>query len=56
MCSELGGNTTTYQRIQNEVLGLERLAVRPGPGLTLDSVPLYYKVHMNHFKLRQARA
>ena len=39
MCSKLGGNTTTYQRIQNEVPGLERLAVGPGLGLTLDSVP-----------------
>ena len=39
MCSELEGNTITYERIQNEVLGLERLAMGPGPGLTFDSVP-----------------
>ena len=29
-------------------------ALWPGLGLTLDSAPPYYKVHMAHFKLRQA--
>ena len=56
MCSELGGNTMTYQRIQNEVPGLERLAVGPGMGLTLDSVAPLLQTPHEPFKLRQARA
>lgn len=40
MCSYRGEEAITYNRIQNEVLGLERLALWPGLGVPLDSAPL----------------
>ena len=43
MCSYPGEEAITYNRIQNEVLGLERLALWPGMDMPLDSAPLSTK-------------